>query len=87
MAENAFGIAGAPLVQQRMTGSLLAGISALAYPGDIVVYSKAFEEHLSHLESLFKKCEAGILQLNPARSTVCKSETAYLGFIFSEDSV
>ena len=85
-----FGIAGAPAVQQRMMDSLLAGmkwISALAYLDDIAVYSKTFEEHLSHLEALFKKCKEGILQLNPIKSTVCKNETSYLGFIVSAQGV
>ena len=59
-----FGIAGAPATQQRMMDSLLAGmkwISALAYLDDIVVCSKKFEEHLSHLEALFKRCKEGVV--------------------------
>ena len=57
-----FGIAGAPAVQQRMRDTLLAGMkwtSAPAYLDDVVKYSKTFQEHLCHLEALFKRCADG----------------------------
>lgn len=78
-----FGIAGAPAVQQRMMGILLAGvkwISALAYLDDTVIYSKTFGEHPCQLEFPVKRCDKGTLRFNPARSTVCKQETTYIGF-------
>lgn len=83
----AFGIAGALAAQQRMMDTLSAGmkwISApLAYLDDIVVISKTFDEHLCHPESLLKRRHEGTLQLNPAKSTLCRRESAYLGFIVS----
>lgn len=54
-----FGIAGPPAVQQRMMDTLLAGMkwmSALAYLDDVVIYSQATEQHLCHLEALFRRC-------------------------------
>lgn len=68
-----FRIAGAPAVQRQMLNSLVAGvkwISALAYLNDIVIYSKTFKKHSSHLEPLFKRCAKG------------SNNTTYLGFIF-----
>lgn len=35
---------------------------------------KTFKKNLSHLESLFKRCEYGIWHLNPSKSTLCKRD-------------
>lgn len=85
-----FGIADAPAVQRKMMEFLLASIkwvSALAYLDDSVVDSAAFSEHLSHLESLFKQRKESVLQLKLDKCALCKSETAYLSFIVSDEGV
>lgn len=85
-----FGVAGAPAVQERVMDTLSAGmkwLSAFAYLDDIVIYHKTFQEHRAHLESLFEKCQKGYLQLNPAKSTLCRAETTYLEYIVSHQMV
>ena len=85
-----FGIAAAPATQQRMVDKLLAGLKwccAIAYLDDIVIFSSTFEEHLAHLEALFMRCRRANLQLHPGKSSLCKKETKYLGFIVSAEGV
>ena len=89
-ARMPFGAAGAPATQQRMMDKLLTGLKwvcALAYLDDIVVYSDTFEQHLTHLEALFRRCEKGSLQLQPKKSALCRAETKYLGLIVSSKGV
>lgn len=84
------GIAGAPVFQQRMMDTLPAGMKrncAFAYLDDIVIYSKTFEKHLIHLESLFKKSSKGNLQLNRVNLTLCKAEITYLRSIIHEKGI
>ena len=59
-----FGLKNGPAVFQRLINTILADIqlfAAAAYIDDIVVFSQTFEEHLTHLEAVFKRfMEAGL---------------------------
>ena len=51
-----FGLCNAGATFQRAMDSMLRGLSfASAYIDDIMVASKTFEEHLQHLEAVFKR--------------------------------
>ena len=51
-----FGLAQAPTYfQELMTGILKDFNFAIAYLDDIIIFSKALEEHLSHIKQVFKK--------------------------------
>jgi hypothetical protein len=63
-----FGLTNGPSTFQRIMQGVLAPflwIFALVYIDDIVIYSKTFEEHLSHLESVFKAMVEANLTLAP----------------------
>ena len=51
-----FGLAQAPAYfQELMTGILKNFNFAIAYLDDIIIFSKTFQEHLSHIRMVFKK--------------------------------
>ena len=51
-----FGLSGAPAMFQRMMDSVLRGTEAFAgvYLDDIVIYSKTWQDHLTHLRTVFQ---------------------------------
>ena len=56
-----FGLCGAPGTFQRLMNSVMAEHLfkfLLVYLDDLLVYSKTFEEHLQHLETIFKRLSA-----------------------------
>ena len=62
-----FGIASAPAILQNMISKVLHGIEgkyAMAYLDDILIYSDRFENHLKHIEEIFKRLEKTDLCLN-----------------------
>ena len=57
-----FGLAQAPAYFQALISKVLESLShfAIAYLDDIIIFSKTEEEHLQHLEIIFKRLhEAG----------------------------
>ena len=51
-----FGLAQAPsYFQELMTGILKDFEFAIAYLGDIIIFSRTAEEHLSHIKKVFEK--------------------------------
>jgi hypothetical protein len=59
----------------------------LTYVDDILVYSKSFEEHLVHLETVIKKLTAAGFTLNAAKCKFCITEVKFLGHIISHAGV
>ena len=62
-----FGVASAPTIFQRMISKVLHGIEgkyAMAYLDDILIYSDSFDNHLKHIEDIFKRLEKTDLCLN-----------------------
>ena len=85
-----FGIASAHSIFQRMISRVLHGIEghhAMAYLGDILIFSKTFEEHLKHLEDVFTRLKTANLSLNQKKCHFMKSEIEYLGHIVSPDGI
>jgi transposase InsO family protein len=65
-----FGYRNGPAVFQRVMQNVLAPflwIFALVYIDDIVIYSKTFEEHLTHLDSVFKAVDNSGITLSPKK--------------------
>ena len=51
-----FGLAQAPAYFQRLINEVLTGLDfAMGYLNDIIIFSKTEEEHLRHLEIIFKR--------------------------------
>ena len=59
----------------------------LVYIDDILIFSKTFEEHLTHLQNVFDKLRAARLRLHPKKCNIMLSEIQYLGHILTPEGV
>jgi hypothetical protein len=57
------------------------------YLDDITIFSKSDEEHLQHLEQVFKKCRRYGISLNPKKSHFSMPEGKLLGHIISAGGI
>ena len=76
-----FGLMGAPSTFQRLMNNLFgdANDHVSAYLDDIVIYSKTWEEHLTHLEEVLGKLEKEGLTLKAKKCQMGMKECLYLG--------
>ena len=85
-----FGLANAPSAFANLIGAVLNGLQfkfCLAYLDDIIVYSSTIEEHIEHLQIVFKRLEQAGLKLKPSKcSYICK-QLDFLGHVISADGV
>ena len=76
------GITNGPATFQRVVNHIL-GPSwwkyALAYIDDVIIYSKTFEEHLSHLKEICQILKDARFRLNPEKCEIAQTQTDYLG--------
>lgn len=62
-----FGLRGTPGSFQRLTSAILGEISwtsALAYLGDVIVWSRTWEKHLQRLSDVFDQFRKASMKLN-----------------------
>ena len=59
----------------------------LVYIDDILVFSENMEEHIEHLDEIFKRFRAAILKLPPAKCSFGAPQVTYLGHILSKKDV
>ena len=57
------------------------------YLDDILLHSQKFDEHLLHLELVFKRLELANLKLKPSKCSFGKRKTDYLGFEISSEGI
>ena len=60
------------------------GDFAMGYLDDIIVFSKTEEEHLHHLEEIFKRMKHFDLKMKREKSSFFKKHIQYLGHLVSE---
>ncbi|XP_035993666.1 uncharacterized protein LOC118563362 [Fundulus heteroclitus] len=60
---------------------LTAFKTPFAYLDDVVVYSRSWEEHLTHLQEVLHRIRLAGLTVNPKKCNVAKREVEYLGFV------
>ena len=75
-----FGLCNAPGTFQRCMDTALDDILwryAMVYLDDVTTYSRIFEEHLQHLEEIFKRIEKAGLKINPDK---CHLELNHYNF-------
>jgi transposase InsO family protein len=76
------GITNGPATFQRVINSILGPTRwryALAYIDDVIIYSKTFNEHLSHLNDICRILKDARFRLNPEKCEIARTQTDYLG--------
>ena len=85
-----FGLSGATASFQMLMMKLLRNIAwkyVLYYVDDIIIFSSSFEDHLQHLEEVFRHLRDAGLKLSPKKCLFAKQKLHYLGFIISKDGI
>ena len=84
-----FGLANGPHFQRIMDSVFrdLLGVCVMVYIDDIVIYSKNFEEHLSHLETVFSRLSKFGLQINSEKCKFAMPEINLLGFVLNKKGI
>ena len=72
---------------QLLIDNVLQGCSkfAMGYLDDIIIFSKTEEEHLEHLEKIFKKLREYRLKMKREKCNCFKKHLQYLGHFVSEE--
>jgi hypothetical protein len=84
------GLCNAPATFQRAMDIVLANLKVtcvLVYLDDINVFSRTFNEHLSHLEEVFKRLIKANLKLKPRKCHFFKEQIEYLGYLVDQDGL
>ena len=84
-----FGLAQAPAYFQQLISIVLQDCSdfAMAYLDDIIIFSQNEDEHLKHIEIIFKKLKKADLKLKESKCEFFKKEIHYLGHLISVNSI
>ncbi|CAF1138823.1 unnamed protein product [Brachionus calyciflorus] len=83
-----FGLKNAPADFSRIMHQVLGNLNFVEiYLDDITVHSKTFDEHLSHLEIVFKKLREADLKINAEKCTWCAQSLKVLGQIVSKNDI
>ncbi|CAF1087531.1 unnamed protein product, partial [Brachionus calyciflorus] len=61
--------------------------NSIAYIDDIFIFSKTFEEHLEHLESLLKKLKEANMKVKTVKCKIARKTTMFLGYKISEKGI
>ena len=85
-----FGLCNSPSSFQRLMDIVLGDAKfnfAMAYMDDVVIFSKSFEEHLTHLEIILGRMSKAGLTINPKKVQLAASRVNLLGFIVDEGTL
>jgi hypothetical protein len=83
-----FGLSNAVSFFQRSMENILDGLSnSKAYLDDVLTHSRSFEEHVVHLELVFKRLEEANLKVKPSKCLFASRETKFLGFDISIEGI
>ena len=80
-----FGLAQAPTYFQHLMNKVLDNCSfAMTYLDDIIIFSETEEQHLAHIEEIFKWLEAADLKMKRSKCDFFKKHIHYLGLLLKE---
>ena len=83
-----FGLAQAPAYFQHLMNQVLDNCSfAMTYLDDIIIFSETEEEHLAHIEEIFRRLEAADLKMKRSKCDFFKKHIHYLGHLISADGI
>ena len=85
-----FGLTNSGASFQRLMGHILRSLEyrfALIYIDDIIIFSKSVEEHLVHLEEVFRRLREANVKLNPKKCSFVKQKVEYLGHVVTPEGV
>ena len=83
-----FGLAQAPAFFQHLMNKVLDNCPfAMTYLDDIIIFSDTEEEHLAHIEEIFKRLEAADLKMKRSKCDFFKKHIYYLGHLISADGI
>ena len=85
-----FGLCNAPATFQRLMQRVLAGLEykcCFIYLDDILVASKTFQDHLTHLREVFTRFRAALLRLKPKKCKLLKDKVSFLGHVVSTSGI
>ena len=85
-----FSLANAPSTFQRLMHAVLRGLQydiCLVYLDDIIIFSRAFDDHLQHLNDVFSRLRNANIRLKPTKCSFACSEVEHLGHLVSRDGI
>lgn len=85
-----FGLKNAPMSFQMLMSQVLRALNwkhVLCYIDDILVFSKTFDEHLSHLAQVFQRLRNAKLTLKPDKCHFAVARVIYLGHVISKSGI
>ena len=83
-----FGLAQAPAFFQHLMNKVLDNCPfAMMYLDDIIIFSNTEEEHLAHIEEIFKRLEAADLKMKRSKCDFFKKHIHYLGHLISANGI
>ena len=83
-----FGLAQAPAFFQHLMNKVLDNCPfAMTYLDDIIIFSDMEEEHLAHIEEIFRRLEAADLKMKRSKCDFFKKHIHYLGHLISADDI
>ena len=85
-----FGLCNAPSTFQRLMDVVLSSVLwkyAMVYIDDVNIYSESFEQHLEHLNEVFKLIKKANLRINPEKYHFCTNKMQFLGHIVGIDRI
>ena len=59
----------------------------MPYLDDIIIFSNTEEEHLAHIEEIFRRLEAADLKMKQSKCDFFKKHIYYLGHLISADGI
>ena len=85
-----FGLTNSGASFQRLMGHILRGLEyrfALIYIDDIIIFSKSIDEHLTHLEEVFRRLREANVKLNQKKCTFVERRIEYLGHVVTPEGI
>ena len=85
-----FGLTNAPATFQRLMDSVLGHLGVeyvLVYLDDVLIFSRTFEEHLAHIDTVLQCIRDANLCVKLKKCHFAQTRTAYLGHVISGEGI